>query len=56
MPVLFVHDEIVVEVDEAGAAAAKVWLVRAMIDGMRPYCDPVPVEVEATVGRTWGGD
>jgi DNA polymerase-1 len=56
VPVLFVHDEVVVEVDEAGAEAARAWLVRAMTDGMRPYCDPVPVEVEVTVSRTWGGD
>jgi DNA polymerase-1 len=56
VPVLFVHDEVVVEVDEAGADAARAWLVGAMVDGMRPFCDPVPVEVEATVARTWGGD
>jgi DNA polymerase-1 len=56
VPILFVHDEIVVEVPEADADAAKQWLVRAMEDGMRPLLDPVPVAVEATIGRTWAGD
>ena len=37
------------------ADAATAWLVGAMLEGMRPFCDPVPVEVEATVARTWGG-
>ena len=55
VPVLFVHDEIVVEVPAADADRAKDWLVRCMVDGMAPLVDPVPVEVEATVGRTWAG-
>jgi hypothetical protein len=29
--------------------------VRAMLDGMTPLLEPVPVVVEATVGRTWAG-
>jgi hypothetical protein len=32
-----------------------VWLRKAMIDGMKPIIDPVPVEVEITAGPTWGG-
>ena len=55
VPVLFVHDEIVVEVPAADADRAKDWLVRCMVDGMAPLVDPVPVEVEATVGPTWAG-
>jgi DNA polymerase-1 len=55
VPVLFVHDEIVVECDETEAEREKVWLVAAMVDGMQPFADPVPVEVEASVIRTWGG-
>ena len=55
VPVLVVHDEIVVEVDDGEAEAAKAWLVLAMTDGMRPFADPVPVVVEASVQRTWGG-
>lgn len=56
IPVLAVHDEIVVEcpADDAGAAGA--WLTTAMKDAMAPLIDPLPVEVETRVGRTWGGD
>ncbi len=55
-PVLAVHDEIVAEADAGQADAAKAWLTRAMMDGMAPLIAPVPVEIEATVGRMWGGD
>jgi DNA polymerase-1 len=55
VPVLAIHDEIVVEADEGQAEAAATWLRRAMLDGMRPYLDPVPVEVEVTAAQTWGG-
>jgi DNA polymerase I-like protein with 3'-5' exonuclease and polymerase domains len=55
-PVLAVHDELVVEADAAQADAAAEWLRAAMIDAMAPLIDPVPVEVEVTVARTWGGD
>jgi DNA polymerase-1 len=54
-PVLFVHDEIVVEGDVADADRAEEWLTRCMVDGMAPLINPVPVEVEVTVGRTWAG-
>jgi DNA polymerase-1 len=56
VPVLFVHDEIVVEVPEAGAVRAAAWLKQAMLDGMAPLIAPVPVEVEVTVGINWAGD
>ncbi len=55
-PVLAVHDEIVVECDAGQADAVKGWVSRAMIDALAPLIDPVPVEVETTVGRTWAGD
>ncbi len=54
-PVLVVHDEIVVECDEAQAEVVSGWLKQAMIDGMAPLIDPVPVEVEVNVAPTWGG-
>jgi DNA polymerase-1 len=54
-PVLAVHDEIVVECDEGQAEAVTAWLKQAMLEAMAPLADPVPVEVEAKVGRTWGG-
>jgi DNA polymerase-1 len=55
-PVLFVHDEVVLECDEAQAEAAGAWLRQAMLDGMAGVLDPVPVEVEVRVGPTWGRD
>jgi DNA polymerase-1 len=54
--VLAVHDEIVIEADADQAGAAGDWLRQAMIDGMAPLIDPVPVEVEVKTGRTWAGD
>jgi DNA polymerase-1 len=56
VPVLAVHDEIVVECPEADADAVKGWLRAAMVDAMAPLVAPVPVEVEVQAGRTWGGD
>jgi DNA polymerase-1 len=55
-PVLAVHDEIVVECGEDQAEAVAIWLKQAMMDAMAPLIDPVPVEVEVKLGRTWGGD
>jgi len=55
-PVLAVHDELVAETDADCADATAAWLRAAMIDAMAPLVDPVPVEVEVTVARTWGGD
>lgn len=54
-PVLLVHDEIVVECGEASQADAEAWVKGAMHDGMAPLIAPVPVEIEVTAGRTWGG-
>jgi DNA polymerase-1 len=55
VPVIFCHDEIVIEVPAAEAARAADWLKRCMIDAVEPLIAPVPVEVEVTVGRTWAG-
>jgi DNA polymerase-1 len=54
-PVLFVHDEIVVEAEEGKADAAAAWLKEAMVDGMAGVLDPVPCDVEVKAARTWGG-
>jgi DNA polymerase I-like protein with 3'-5' exonuclease and polymerase domains len=56
VPVLVVHDEVVVECPEGDAGPTAEWLRRAMLDGMAPLVAPVPVEVEVKAGRTWGGD
>jgi DNA polymerase-1 len=55
-PVLVVHDEIVVECDQGQAEDVLEWLKGAMIDAMRDWLDPVPVEVEVKVAPTWGGE
>jgi DNA polymerase-1 len=55
-PVLFGHDEIVVEADADQADAAAAWLKQAMVDGMAPLIAPVQCEVEVKVAQTWGGD
>jgi hypothetical protein len=31
-------------------------LKQAMLDGMAGVLDPVPVEVEVRIARTWGGE
>jgi DNA polymerase-1 len=56
VPVLAVHDEIVVECNTGGATATADWLKRCMTDALAPLVDPVPVGVDVTVGPTWGGD
>jgi DNA polymerase I len=56
VPVLVVHDEIIVDGPEGNAGRAATWLKAAMLDGMFPLVASVPVEVEVKVGRTWGGN
>jgi DNA polymerase I len=58
VPVLVCHDEVVVECAAEKAANAKVWLERAMIEGMDVVLNgtdevDVPVEVEARIARSW---
>jgi DNA polymerase-1 len=55
-PVAVVHDEIVVEAGAEQVEAASSWLKQAMVDGMAPLLDPVPVEVELQAAPTWAGD
>jgi DNA polymerase-1 len=55
VPVLFCHDEIVVEAGEDQADAAAAWLQAAMVEAMAPQIDPVPAEVEVKIAPTWGG-
>jgi DNA polymerase-1 len=58
VPILAVHDEIVVECDEGDADKAESWLKKAMVDGMDAVVnatDPhVPIEVETSVSQAWG--
>jgi DNA polymerase-1 len=55
-PVLVVHDEIVIEVSEQTADCTAAWLKQAMMDAMSPLIEPIPVEVDTRIGKTWGSD
>ncbi len=63
LPILAVHDEIVVECDEADAQKVEAWLERAMVDGMDGVLNPglaadhparILVEVDVEVVESWG--
>jgi DNA polymerase I len=54
-PVLVVHDEIVVEAAADQADVAAAWLRQAMLDGFGTWLDPVPIVVEVSTAKTWGG-
>jgi DNA polymerase-1 len=56
VPVLAVHDEIVVEADAGQAETAAAWVRQAMEDGMAPLIDPVPVVVDVAISQTWAGE
>jgi DNA polymerase I len=51
--VLSVHDELVVEVDEADADTARRWLADCMRRAGEQYLRRVPVVVEVGTGPTW---
>jgi DNA polymerase-1 len=57
VPILAVHDEIVVECDEGDAEKVEAWLKNAMVDGMDAVVNAtepcVPIEVETFVAETW---
>jgi DNA polymerase I-like protein with 3'-5' exonuclease and polymerase domains len=53
--VIACHDELVMECIQADAEAIESWLVSIMLESALPYLAPVPVEVTASIGTTWGG-
>lgn len=53
---LAVHDELVVECNEADAQAVADWLKTNMLEGIQGLIPEVPVEVEVQVGRAWAGE
>ncbi len=62
IPILAVHDEMVVECDEDKVEEAQTWLKAAMVEGMEralnepdPESPGVPVEVETSTGTSWAG-
>jgi DNA polymerase I len=61
VPILAVHDEIVVECDEADKEKAEAWLEKAMIDGTEQALASsgvegprVPISVEVGSTKAWG--
>jgi DNA polymerase I-like protein with 3'-5' exonuclease and polymerase domains len=59
VPVLVCHYEVVVEYDAEQAADAKIWLVKAMIEGMEDILNgtgevQVPVAVASRIINSWG--
>ena len=55
VPVLAVHDELVVECDRDRAEDVRAWVVECMTQGMQTFLRQVPVEVEVMVCRDWSG-
>lgn len=55
-PVLFIHDEIIIEGPEAGAHEAAVELQAVMVEVMERYCTHVPARATASVMRRWYKD
>jgi DNA polymerase I-like protein with 3'-5' exonuclease and polymerase domains len=49
-----VHDEIIIEVPEGVAGKAAVILKETMIQAGEAYLSKVPIEVEVTIGDSWG--
>lgn len=60
VPILAVHDEVVVECGRERSAEAEAWLKRAMVDGMETVVNGpevegprVPIDVEIQSGKAW---
>jgi DNA polymerase-1 len=60
VPILAVHDELVVECPEEQAEEVKAWLVKAMVDGMETVVNGpeveaprIPIEVEVESSKAW---
>jgi DNA polymerase-1 len=54
-PVLVVHDEIVIEVDQAEAEACATWLTDHMTAAGESVLTDVPVVVETHIVADWSG-
>ena len=54
-PVLVVHDELVVEVDEEEAELAARWVKVCLEEGVRSFFPNAPVRVEVVVCADWSG-
>ena len=56
IPLLAVHDELVIECDATEAAAVAEWVCCCLTDGMRHYLQNVSVSVEVVIARNWAGE
>jgi DNA polymerase-1 len=52
-PVLFIHDEIICEVEESKAPSAADELARLMLKGIQPCIPDLPIQAEAWCSRVW---
>lgn len=52
-PVVFIHDEIIIEAPEFKAQEAAKRLQELMIQGMSKYCPDCPIEASPTLMRYW---
>ena len=55
VPVLAVHDELVLECDETDARAVGEWVTGALQVGMGEYVTKVPIRVDVKIAQTWAG-
>ena len=53
--ILAVHDEIVIEVDDAAAEQAVAWVMEHMTAAGAELLSDVPVDVEASIVADWSG-
>jgi hypothetical protein len=47
--------DLVIECDRDQAGQVEAWLVGIMLEAAGPFLAPVPAEVSASIGTTWGG-
>jgi hypothetical protein len=52
-PVVFIHDEIIIESPEHKAQAAAKRLKQVMISAMQTFCPDTPIEASPTLMRLW---
>lgn len=56
MPVLAVHDELVIQCAEADATGVAAWVAECLQTGMARLIPRVPVRVEVAISPSWAGD
>jgi DNA polymerase-1 len=56
LPVVFLHDEIILDVPKEQLAESATALEQTMIEGMQKFVPDIPIEVEAVAMRFWSKD